>query len=65
MTGLEYVLTAVFASVWLVPLAMALCWERRLRAARRARVAHRLAPSRPSPVPTSTSPESPARAGRR
>jgi hypothetical protein len=33
MTGLEYVLTATFAAVWLVPATLALRWERRLRAA--------------------------------
>lgn len=36
MTGLEYVLAAMFAAVWLVPAAMALRWEQRLRAAGRA-----------------------------
>ena len=33
MTGLEYVLAATFAAVWLLPAALALRWERRLRAA--------------------------------
>ncbi len=29
MTGLEFVLAVVFAAIWLVPLALALVWERR------------------------------------
>lgn len=37
MTGLEYVLAAVFATGALMPLAMAARWEQRLR---RARAAH-------------------------
>jgi hypothetical protein len=35
MTGLDVVLAAVFAAVWLAPLTMAVRWERRLRANRR------------------------------
>lgn len=39
MTGLEYLLAATFVAVGLVPLAMALRWERRLAAERRRRSA--------------------------
>ncbi len=35
MTGLDVVLVAVFAAVWLVPLGLAVRWERRLRTERR------------------------------
>jgi hypothetical protein len=41
MTGLEYVLIATFAAVWLVPLTMAVRWERRLKAAQQD-LRHRL-----------------------
>ena len=34
MTGLDAVLVAVFAAVWLVPLGLAVRWERRLRTER-------------------------------
>lgn len=37
MTGLEYVLIATFAAVWLTPLTLAVRWERRLRQAERDR----------------------------
>lgn len=35
MTGLEYVMVAMFASIGLVPLGMAVAWERRLARSRR------------------------------
>jgi hypothetical protein len=36
MTMLEYYLVAIFSAVWIVPLAMAVAWERRLRTSQRA-----------------------------
>ena len=47
MNGLDTVLAAVFAAVWLVPLVLTARWERRLRADRlRARPdAHTSAPA--------------------
>jgi hypothetical protein len=63
MTGLEYVLAAVFAAVWLVPLTMAVRWERRLRTARRTLSVPSTPPSRPAPAPSVT--DRPAKTGRR
>jgi hypothetical protein len=31
MTGPEYALVAIFAAVWLIPLTLAVTWERRYR----------------------------------
>ena len=39
MNGLDAVLVAIFAAVWLVPLALAVRWERRLLAERRSSAA--------------------------
>ncbi len=55
MTGLEYVLAATFAVVGLVPLSMALRWERRLAAT--------LHDTQPPPAPHRGDVGSPVRAG--
>lgn len=36
MTMLEYYLVTIFAAIWIVPLVMAVAWERRLRTLQRA-----------------------------
>ena len=47
MTGLDVVLVMVFAAIWLVPLALAVRWELRLRGHHRAAL-DAAAPSRPA-----------------
>ena len=54
MTGLEYTLAATFAAVWLVPLTMAVRWERRLRSARQTHSVDGAPSNDASPQPSVT-----------